>query len=108
MAGRLGAVYGHKRILLIGASWWTLWSFINGFCNNFVFFNVARALSGIGAAMVSPNAVAIIGTTFPPGKKRNLSLGFFGAGAPTGGWAGALLAGLLAQLTPFKWLFVTM
>ena len=86
MTGRLGSIYGHKNILLGGAAWWIVWSFINAFCNNFIAFNIARALSGIGAAMIVPNAIAIIGTTLPPGKMRNLSLGFFGAGAPVGGW----------------------
>lgn len=108
MTGRLGSIYGHKNILLGGAAWWILWSFINAFCKNFIAFNIARALSGIGAAMIVPNAIAIIGTTLPPGKMRNLSLGFFGAGAPVGGWLGALLAGLLAELTPWKWLFIFM
>lgn len=108
MTGRLGSIYGHKKVLLGGAAWWVVWSFINAFCNNFILFNVARALSGIGAAMIVPNAIAIIGTTLPPGKLRNLSLGFFGAGAPVGGWLGALFAGLLAELTPWKWLFIFM
>ena len=108
MTGRLGSIYGHKKVLLGGAAWWVIWSFINAFCTNFVVFNVARALSGIGAAMIVPNAIAMIGTTLPPGKMRNLSLGFFGAGAPVGGWLGALFAGLLAELTPWKWLFIFM
>ncbi|KAL9066573.1 MAG: hypothetical protein Q9161_007474 [Pseudevernia consocians] len=108
MSGRLGSIYGHKNILLGGAAWWVLWSFINAFCNNFIAFNVARALSGMGAAMIVPNAIAVIGTTLPPGKMRNLSLGFFGAGAPVGGWLGTLFAGLLAELTPWKWLFIFM
>ena len=108
MSGRLGAVYGHQRVLLVGAAWWAAWTFVNAFCDNFVAFNVARALAGIGGAMVVPNAVAIIGMTYPPGKMRNLSLGLFGAGAPLGGWAGALFAGLLAELTPWKWLFILM
>ena len=108
MTGRLGAIYGHRKVLLAGAGWWILWTFINAFCNDFIVFNVARGLSGIGGAMVVPNAVAVIGTTFPPGRMRNISLGLFGAGAPVGGWAGALLAGLLAELTPWKWLFITM
>lgn len=108
MTGRLGSIYGHRNILLGGAGWWIVWSFINAFCNNFIAFNTARALSGIGAAIIVPNAIAVIGTTLPPGKMRNLSLGFFGAGAPVGGWLGALFAGLLAELTPWKWLFIFM
>ena len=108
MSGRLGAVFGHQRVLVVGAVWWIIWTFINAFCTHFVAFNIVRALSGIGGALVVPNAVAIIGTTYPPGRKRNISLGLFGAGAPLGGWAGALSAGLLAQLTPWKWLFIFM
>ena len=108
MTGRLGSIYGHKNVLLGGAAWWILCSFINAFCTNFIAFNIVRTLSGIGAAMIVPNAIAVIGTTLPPGKMRNLSLGFFGAGAPVGGWLGTLFAGLLAQLTPWKWLFIFM
>ena len=108
MTGRLGSIYGHKRIMLIGATWWIVWSFINAFCDNFVAFNVARASSGVGAAMIVPNAIAMISTTLPPGNMRNLSLGCFGAVAPVGGWLGGLLAGLLAELTPWKWLFIFM
>jgi len=108
MSGRLGAVYGHQKTMLAGAGWWILCTLINAWCNNFIAFNVARGLSGIGGALVVPNAIAIIGTTYPPGKMRNLSLGLFGAGAPIGGWAGALCAGLLSELTPWKWLFIFM
>lgn len=88
MSGRLGSIYGHARVLLLGAAWWIVWTLVNGFCNDFVAFNVVRALSGMGGAMVVPNAVAIVGTTFPPGRMRNRCLGLFGAGAPVGGWAG--------------------
>ena len=108
MSGRLGSIYGHSRVLLLGASWWVVWSLISGFCNNFVAFNIARGMNGIGGAMVVPNAVAIIGTTIPPGKMRNRCLAFFGTGAPIGGWAGVLMAGLLAERIAFKWLFVFM
>lgn len=108
MTGRLGTIHGHRHILLAGAGWWALCTFVNAFCNNFIAFNLIRGLSGIGGAMIVPNAVAVIGTTFPPGRKRNSSLGLFGAGAPIGGWVGALFAGLLAELTPWKWLFIFM
>ena len=108
MSGRLGSIYGHGRILLLGASWWVLWSLINAFCTNFIAFNLARGMTGIGGALVVPNAVAIIGMTFPPGAMRNRCLGFFGTGAPMGGWSGALLAGLLAEKVSFKWLFIFM
>lgn len=106
MTGRLGSIYGHKNVLCLGAAWWVLWTLVNGFCNNFIAFNIARALSGIGSAMIVPNAVAIIGVTYPPGRVRNLIFGLLGAGMPIGGWSGALFSGVFTQLTDWKWLFV--
>ena len=59
---------------------------INGFCaSGIISFSIVRAMSSIGAALVIPNVVAIIGITFPPGSMRNLSFGLFGFGAPVGG-----------------------
>ena len=105
MSGRLGSVYGHKNILLIGGAWFVLWSLINGFCNSFFIFNLARGFTGIGGAFILPNAVAMLAITTPPGKMRNLSLGFFAASAPIGGWLGALMAGIFTQFTEWKWMF---
>ena len=82
VSGRLGAVYGHGKILMVGGAWFILWTLVNAFCPNFIAFNIVRGLSGMGGALILPNAVAIIGTTFPPGKARNLCLGIFGAAAP--------------------------
>ncbi len=78
-------------MLLLGAAWWIVWTLGNGFCNDFISFNVVRAVSGMGGAMVVPNAVAIVGMTFPPGRMRNRCLGLIGAGAPIGGWTGELI-----------------
>ncbi|KAL9062991.1 MAG: hypothetical protein Q9157_008492 [Trypethelium eluteriae] len=105
MSGRLGSVYGHKNILLIGGAWFVLWSLISGFCNSFLIFNIARGFTGIGGALILPNAVAMLAITTPPGRMRNLSLGFFSASAPLGGWLGALLAGVFLEFAPWKWMF---
>lgn len=108
IGGRLGAVYGHKRMLIVAACWWVTWSLINAFCNNFVLFNVARAMTGAAGGIIVPNAVAVIGIMCPPGKMRNLSMGIFGAGAPIGGSLGSLVAGLFTVVTPWKWLFIVL
>ena len=109
VTGRIGAVYGHKNILLIGGAWWILWTLINGFCTkSIISFAIARACSGIGAAMAMPNIVAIIGITFPPGKMRNLTLGFMGFAAPVGGTIGCLLIGLFIECTQWNYFFFTM
>ena len=82
VSGRLGAVYGHGNVLMLGGVWFILWTFINTFCSSFISFNIVRGLSGVGGAMILPNAVAIIGITFPPGKQRNMCVGIFGAANP--------------------------
>ncbi|CZR58900.1 related to aminotriazole resistance protein [Phialocephala subalpina] len=60
-SGRLGEVYSHRRILLYGVAWLAICSLVNGVFDNFVAFNIVRALSGIGGALIMPNAVAMIG-----------------------------------------------
>jgi len=98
-------VYGHKTILLAGGAWFVLWSLINGFTKNFTAFVIARALSGIGGALIMPNVVALIAITCPPGKLRNISLGVFSASAPTGGYLGSLISGVFIEIHQWKWMF---
>ncbi|KAI1334156.1 MFS general substrate transporter [Xylariaceae sp. FL0016] len=106
VSGRLGSVYGHKNMLLLGGAWFSLWSFLNIACRSFLAFNVARGFTGMGGALILPNAVAMISTTFPPGRSRNFCLGIFGAAAPIGGYIGAVLAGIFTQFTPWWGLFL--
>lgn len=108
ISGRLGAVYGHRNVLIAGAAWFVIWTLANGFCTTFVLFNAGRAISGIGGALIMPNAVALISTTIPPGKVRNVTLGFFGASAPIGGYLGALWAGILIRFVNWQWVFFSM
>ncbi|KAK9311626.1 major facilitator superfamily [Lipomyces starkeyi] len=108
ISGRLGTVYGHRNVLVAGAVWLVIWSLGNGFCTNYAAFNIARAFSGIGGALIMPNAVALISTTIPPGKMRNITLGFFGASAPIGSYLGALWAGIFIHYVNWKWIFFSM
>ncbi|KAE9374123.1 major facilitator superfamily MFS-1 [Stipitochalara longipes BDJ] len=105
ISGRLGSVYGHKNILLLGAAWFSLWTSINGFIPSFAAFVAIRALSGIGGALMMPNVVALISSTCPPGRLRNVSLGVFSASAPTGGYVGSLIAGAFFEKGMGRWLF---
>ncbi|KAB8216248.1 major facilitator superfamily domain-containing protein [Aspergillus novoparasiticus] len=106
MSGRLGDVFGHRRLLLIGGAWLSLCVLVGAFCNNFFAFVTMRALAGVGGAFIMPNAVAMISSTNPPGRLRNLSLGFFAASAPLGGYCGAILLGAFLENTDWKWFFV--
>ncbi|RYP21346.1 hypothetical protein DL765_002247 [Monosporascus sp. GIB2] len=100
-----GAVYGHKNMLLLGCAALIVFTFACGFCGDFIAFNLMRALSGIGAAFIMPNAVAMIGITNPPRFTRNLSLAFFGASAPIGGYLDGLIVGGFLKSTSMVWMF---
>ncbi|KAJ5817438.1 Major facilitator superfamily domain general substrate transporter [Penicillium robsamsonii] len=106
VSGRLGDVYGHRELVLAGGAWLTMCTLVNAFCNNFFAFVTMRALAGLGGALIMPNAVAMISSTNPPGRVRNLSLGLFGASAPVGGYFGALFLGAFLQQTEWKWFFI--
>ncbi|OOF94510.1 hypothetical protein ASPCADRAFT_397329 [Aspergillus carbonarius ITEM 5010] len=105
VAGRLGDVYGHRLLFIIGFSWFGLWSLLAGFSvwSNLVFFNCCRAFQGIGPALLLPNAVAILGRTYPPGPRKDMVFSLFGATAPGGYTIGATFSSMLAQLVWWPW-----
>ncbi|KAF2158714.1 hypothetical protein M409DRAFT_71505 [Zasmidium cellare ATCC 36951] len=105
MGGRLGEVYGHKTVLMGACAWWLVWNLVAGFAPGVITLCVFRGLSGIGGGLITPNAVALLGVTFPPGRKRNLAMGLFGAMAPVGAAGASVVAPLLVQLTEWKWAF---
>lgn len=105
MGGRLGMMYGHKKIVLIAGAFWVLFSLISGFMRNFIALCVMRGLTGIGGAFMVPNSIALLTIKFPPGRMRNISVSMFGAMAPIGAAGGSVLPGFFVQLLPWKWLF---
>ncbi|KAJ5677665.1 uncharacterized protein N7477_003298 [Penicillium maclennaniae] len=107
ISGRLGDVYGHRELLLAGGAWLSITTLASAFCNHTFFaFVIMRALGGLGGAFIMPNAVAMISSTNPPGRVRNLSLSFFAASAPIGGYFGALFLGAFMEKAEWKWFFV--
>ncbi|KIW07398.1 uncharacterized protein PV09_02241 [Verruconis gallopava] len=107
-AGRLGDMYGHKRIFILGWTWFALWSFITGFSytsSNIILFSVCRAFQGIGPALLVPNAIAILARNFAVGNPRNTAFACFGAAGPTGATAGAVFTAVVAQLSWWPWCF---
>ncbi|KAH8820244.1 major facilitator superfamily domain-containing protein [Xylogone sp. PMI_703] len=105
IAGRIGAVYGHKNAVVGAGIWWVIFHLISGFMRSIVSLSIMRALAGVGGAFILPNAIALLTTTFPPGKMRNISVGLFGAMAPIGAAGGSIFPGFFGQLLPFKYLF---
>ena len=108
ITGRLGAIYGHQKLLLLGSFIITVFSLCNAFCNTYVSFVAVRALTGIGGGIIMPNAVATLTIMVPPGKARNITLAIFAATPPVGALVGALLVGAFLQYTEWKWHFILM
>ncbi|KAM5349223.1 hypothetical protein ACJ41O_005730 [Fusarium nematophilum] len=105
IGGRFGAVFGHKKTAVVAGASWAVFHLIAGFMRHVISLSTMRALSGIGAAFVMPNAIALITINFPPGKARNLTVGLLGAMAPIGAAGGSVFPGLFGQLLPWWWLF---
>lgn len=106
VAGRLGDVYGYKRMLIIGFSWFSLWSMIAGLAvySNHVLFNFARVFQGIGPAVILPNGLAILGASYAPGPRKAMVFAVFGATAPGGAIVGSVFAALFS-LAWWPWAF---
>ena len=92
---------------MIGLVLFSLASLAGGLAQSEAWLIVARAVQGLGAAIVSPAALSIITTTFAEGHERNRALGVWGAVAGAGGAAGVLLGGILTSGLSWRWvLFV--
>lgn len=106
ISGRIGDMFGLKRVLLIGWAWIFVWSLITGFSvyvNTVIFFIICRAFQGIGFALVLPCAMGILGTVYDGNSRKNLAFGLVGAGGPTGATIGALMAAVVSQLAWWPW-----
>ena len=101
LGGRLGDVYGLRRVFLTGLALFTVSTLIAGLAGNAVVLIGARAVQGVGAALLAPTALALVLRLFPAGPSRGTALGVWGAVSGAGGAAGVLLGGLLSG--PFGW-----
>jgi MFS family permease len=94
--GRVGDLFGWKRLFVIGFAWFALWTLVCGvaYYSNHVLFVFARVLQGIGPAIVLPNGLALLGALYQSGPRKNMAFAVFGACAPTGYVTGAVFAGI--------------
>jgi len=77
LSGRAGDIYGQKKLFVFGIVLFTVASFTGGLAPSLLSLIVSRAIQGIGAAISTATAFAILVTTFPEGKERNRALGIF-------------------------------
>src|SRR5205085_3763867 len=97
LGGRAGDLLGRKRLFLIGLVVFTGASLLDGLASSQGMLVGARALQGLGAALISPAALSIISTTFAEGKERARALGVWAAIAIGGSAVGLILGGVLTQ-----------
>src|SRR5919197_2573676 len=107
LGGRLSDLLGRRRMYIWGMVLFALASLAGGLAQSDVWLVVARAVQGLGAAIISPAALSLVTTMFAEGAERNRALGVWGAVAGSGGAAGVLLGGVLTEYAGWEWvLFV--
>jgi EmrB/QacA subfamily drug resistance transporter len=105
LGGRLADLLGRKRIFIIGLGLFAFASLLGGLSQSEGQLISARVLQGLGGALLSPAALAILTTTFAEGSERNKALGVWGAVAGSGGAVGVLLGGILTDSLGWEWIF---
>jgi EmrB/QacA subfamily drug resistance transporter len=107
LGGRMADLLGRRRMFMLGLVVFSLASLLGGLAQSEAWLIAARAVQGLGAAIVSPAALSIVTNTFADGPERNRALGIWGAVAGAGGAAGVLLGGILTSGLSWRWvLFV--
>lgn len=109
-AGRLGDLFGHRKIFLVGWAWFSFASLVCGFSTlgGSPMLIACRAFQGIGPALLIPNGLALFGRTFPVGMKRNIAISIFGGSGPCGVMTGAVMSSLLCEMAWWPWSFWAM
>jgi EmrB/QacA subfamily drug resistance transporter len=105
LSGRMGDIYGHKTLFIIGVLLFSLASLTGGLAHSEIVLIVARVLQGLGAAMSSATGLSILVATFPEGKERNRVLGFIAAASGSGFAAGMILGGVITTTFGWRWVF---
>src|SRR3954462_5965501 len=107
LGGRAADLFGRRRVFIGGLVLFALASLAGGPAQSEGWLIAARAVQGLGAAIISPAALSIVTTTFAEGAERNKALGVWGAVAGAGGAAGVLFGGHLTDSLGWEWvLFV--
>jgi EmrB/QacA subfamily drug resistance transporter len=106
LSGRLGDLFGHRRLFLIGIALFTVASLACGLANSQELLVGARAIQGLGGAVVSAVALSLIMTLFTETADRAKAMGVFGFVASAGGTIGVLAGGLLTDALNWHWIFL--
>jgi len=105
LGGRAGDVLGRRRVFIAGIILFALASLAGGFATSQAWLLTARAIQGLGAAVVAPTALSLITTTFPEGPRRNRAMGVYAAMSIGGAAVGLLAGGVLTTYASWRWVF---
>jgi EmrB/QacA subfamily drug resistance transporter len=106
LGGRLGDLFGHRRLFVAGVALFTAASLACGLANSQGMLIGARAVQGLGGAIVSAVALSLIVTLFTEPGERAKAMGVFGFVAAGGGSIGVLLGGILTDAITWHWIFL--
>src|SRR5688572_1159604 len=106
LGGRLGDLFGHRRLFLLGITLFTLASTACGLATSQEMLVIARAVQGVAGAVVSAVALSLMMTLFTEPAERAKAMGIFGFVASGGGSIGVLLGGVLTDVLDWHWIFL--
>jgi EmrB/QacA subfamily drug resistance transporter len=105
LGGRAADLFDRKRVFMLGLGLFSLAGLSGGLAPSLPVILGARAVQGLGGAIVSPTALALLTTTFPEGPGRNWALGVFGSVSGIGFGVGVILGGVLTSVLSWRWVF---
>ncbi len=106
LGGRLGDLYGHRKLFLVGITLFTFASAACGMANTQTLLIAARAIQGLGGAVVSAVSLSLIMNLFTEPGERARAMGVYGFVCAGGGSIGVLLGGLLTNALSWHWIFL--
>jgi EmrB/QacA subfamily drug resistance transporter len=105
LGGRAGDILGRRRTFVFGLLLFSAASLLGGFARSEWWLLTARAVQGVGGAVIAPTALALITTNFPEGGARNRAFSVYAAMAGAGSAVGLLLGGVLTTYASWRWVF---
>src|SRR3954471_20939839 len=108
LGGRLGDLYGRRRMLMAGLAVFGAGAAAAGFAPSLETLVAARVVQGLGAAAAVPASLALIGSLFPPGRERTRALSLLAATTSAGVITGLLAGGVLTGLLGWRWVFLAL
>jgi EmrB/QacA subfamily drug resistance transporter len=105
LGGRAGDLLGRRKVFIAGIILFSVASLLGGFANSQAWLLAARAIQGVGGAIVAPTALSLVTTTFPEGPPRNRAVGVYAAMSIAGAAVGLIAGGLLTTYLSWRWVF---